>query len=196
MFNIKEYEGKEEELIEKIDLEKEIIKEKEENNSLLSKKVVIRTVEKEEIKDYIVQLMAEIGSLMSNEIKCEVNIEGNYLKINLNAENNGIIIGKDGRTLKSIQYIINQIVRKEVGDTLKVRIDVGKYQAEKQKNLERDIRFIADDVLATKIGVKLDYMNSYERRIVHNIINEYEKLETESEGEEPNRHINIVYKEK
>ncbi len=196
MFNIKEYEGKEEELLEKIDLENEFIKEKSENNSLLNKKVVIRTVSKEEVKEYIENFFAQLGDLMENEITSEINIEGDYLKININANNNGIVIGKEGRTLKSIQYLVSQIIRKEIGGTVKVRVDVGKYQAEKQKSLERDVRFIADDVRATKVGVKLDYMNSYERRTVHNIINEYEDLETESEGEEPNRHINIIYKEK
>ncbi len=196
MFNIKEYEGKEEDVLKKIDFDNEIIKEKEENNSFLSKKVVIRTIPKDEVVSHVENLVQELGKMMDNETSCVINIEDNYLKINIDAANNGIIIGKEGRNLRAIQHVISQIIRKEIGESLKVRVDVGKYQAEKQKSLERDIRFIADDVLATKTKAKLDNMNSYERRIVHNIINEYDNLATESKGEEPDRYIEIVYKEK
>ncbi len=201
MLNIKEFEGKTEaDVIKKInkelDLDQIIIKEIHEESGLLSNKIKYSVIIKEEIIQYLQEMVKELGRLMGNETTSEVKFEENYIKIRFDSDNNGIIIGKEGRTLQAIQYLINQVVRRQISRDLKVGIDVGNYKEEKQKNLERDIRFIADEVLATKVGVKLDYMNSYERRIVHSIINEYENLETRSEGETPDRFINIIYREK
>lgn len=200
MFEIKEFEAKNVEEVEKkiseeLGLDNVVIKEKEEKQNLLSKKVIYRVIEKKELIAYLKEMITELGILMENPLEVETEIEGNFVKIVIDSENNGIIIGKNGRTLQSLQYIIGQIIRKDIGKEYKLGLDVGNYKEENQKNLERDIRFIADDVVQTKVGVRLDSMNSYERRLVHNIINEYKDLETKSEGEEPNRYINIVYKE-
>ncbi len=201
MLNIIEVEGKnEEEINNKIDkeygLENVLIKEKEEKGGLIGKKSKYLLIKKEELADYLTTTIEEIGELMANPTKAFVEIEDNFIKIKLDSENNGIMIGKNGRNLHAFQYLLNQIMWKELGRQFKISLDIANYKEERKKMLERDIRFIADDVVATKVGVKLDYMNSYERRIVHNIINDYEQLETRSEGENPERFINIVYKEK
>ncbi len=201
MLKTKEYSGKnEEEVLAKIEKDFTqddiIIKEKQEEQSLLSNKMKYEIVVKEDLLAYLQAIIQEIGVLMDNEIESEIAIENNYIKIKFVAENNGLLIGKNGRTLHAFQVLIGQIVRREVGRQFRVAIDVGKYKEEKQKKLERDIRFIADDIVASKVGVKLDYMNSYERRVVHSVINEYEQLETKSEGEDPKRFINIIYREK
>ena len=200
MFEIKEFEAKnieevEKKISEELGMDNIIIKEKEEKQNLLSKKVIYRVIEKKDLITYLKETIVELGQLMDNPLEVNVDIEGNFIKIIIDSENNGIIIGKNGRTLQSLQYLVGQIIRKDIGKEYKLGLDVGNYKEEKQKNLERDIRFIADDVVQTRVGVRLDAMNSYERRLVHNIVNEYKELETKSEGEEPNRYINIVYKE-
>lgn len=198
MLKITEYEVKNIEELEKklgSDFQESIILDSGEKSGLLSKKAKYNVIKKEDIISYLYEIVTQIGELMQNPIECKISIEDKYIKVNISSENNGIIIGKNGRTLQAIQYILMQIVRKNIGNILKVAVDVGSYREDRQKTLERDIRFIADDVMATRVGVKLEYMNSYERLIVHQVINEYEKLETKSEGEEPQRYINIVYKE-
>jgi len=201
MLNIIEVEGKsEEEIHNKIEkeygLENVVIKEKEEKGGLIGKKNKYMLVKKEELADFLTTTIEEIGQLMENPTKAFVEIEDHLIKIKLDSENNGIMIGKNGRNLHAFQYLLNQIMWKELGRQFKISLDIADYKEERKKMLERDIRFIADDVVATKVGVKLDYMNSYERRIVHSIINDYEELETRSEGENPERFINIIYKEK
>ena len=78
---------------------------------------------------------------------------------------------------------------------LKVNLDASNYKAKKNKNLEYEVKKIAKDVLKTKIDAKLDPMTSFERRIVHNVVNNFENLMTESVGETPNRCVVIKYKE-
>ena len=81
------------------------------------------------------------------------------------------------------------------GVPLDILLDVENYKEKKLSNLERNAKRIAKEVLRTKIEVKLDDMNSYERRIIHNALSNFKNISTTSEGEEPNRHIVISYKE-
>ena len=74
-------------------------------------------------------------------------------------------------------------------------MDASNYKRKKEQNFIKEIEKIIKEVLETKIDVKLDPMNSYNRRIVHNLVSDYENLETESVGEEPNRYTIIKYKE-
>ena len=76
-----------------------------------------------------------------------------------------------------------------------MNVDVANYKVNKEKRLEREIKKIAKEVITSKIEAKLDPMNSYDRRLVHTIIAEYEDLETESFGENPNRYVVIRHKE-
>ena len=78
---------------------------------------------------------------------------------------------------------------------IRVNLDASSYKKKKEEYFEREIKKIAKDVLNTHIDVKLDPMNSYNRRIVHNIVSKFKNLETESVGEEPNRYTIIKYKE-
>ena len=76
---------------------------------------------------------------------------------------------------------------------IKINIDVSNYKIKKLNNLEKEVRKIAKEIIKTKLDVSLDPMNSYERRYIHNIINEYENLKTESIGEGKERHVVIKY---
>ena len=120
----------------------------------------------------------------------------NILSVMLVSDNNPILIGKDGKNLSSIQTIIRQVVNNQTKQNIKINVDASNYKERKIKNLEREIKKIARDVLTSKVDVKLDPMNSYERRIIHSLISEYENLETISEGAEPNRYVVIKYIEK
>ena len=96
----------------------------------------------------------------------------------------------------AIQAILRQQVYNEIGVYPYILLDVENYKEKKISRLERDAKRIAREVLKTKVDVKLDDMNSYERRIIHNALTKYKNLSTTSEGEEPNRHIVIRYIEK
>ena len=111
------------------------------------------------------------------------------------SDNNNILIGRNGQTLIAIQTILRQIVHNEIGIYPYILLDVENYKEKKNSNLERTAKRIAKEVQKTKIDVSLDNMNSYERRIIHNALSNFKNISTLSEGEEPNRHIVIRYKE-
>jgi spoIIIJ-associated protein len=95
----------------------------------------------------------------------------------------------------AIQTVLRQMVHNEIGMYPYILLDVENYKEKKISNLERTAKRIAKEVQKTKIDVSLDNMNSYERRIVHNVLTKFKNISTTSEGEEPNRHIVIRYVE-
>ena len=109
--------------------------------------------------------------------------------------NTGETVGKEGKTLDSLQNIIRQIALKEFGDKYRVTVDVENYKEHRITNIERTARKIAREVARTKVEAKLETMNSYERRIVHNTLSNNKYVYTESIGEEPNRYVVIKLKE-
>lgn len=198
-----EYEGKSiDDILEKITQELNIQKDdilfvdSEEKNSLFKgKKIVAHIIKKDDLKNYIKEFFYNLSQYMNIEINCEIKENDNIFNIVLVSNNNAILIGKEGKNLEAIQVILKSIVKKISNNNAKINVDASNYKAKKISNLEQEIKKIADEVNNTKIDVKLDHMNSYERMIVHNFISNYNNLITESVGEEPNRYIIIKYKE-
>lgn len=160
-----------------------------------SKKVEIEVIEKREvekyIKDYLVNLIRNLGFTVNIEIKNKETIP----TYKIYSDNDALLIGKNGKNLKALSIIVNQHINKELGKTFKFIIDVNSYKEKHEKVLETLAKRIAREVASTKIEAKLDPMNSYERRIIHNAISENKKVYTESEGEEPSRYVIIKPKE-
>lgn len=160
-----------------------------------SKKVEIEVIEKREvekyIKDYLVNLIRNLGFTVNIEIKNKETIP----TYKIYSDNDALLIGKNGKNLKALSIIVNQHINKELGKTFKFIIDVNSYKEKHEKALETLAKRIAREVASTKIEAKLDPMNSYERRIIHNAISENKKVYTESEGEEPSRYVIIKPKE-
>ena len=96
------------------------------------------------------------------------------LNVVLVSNNNSILIGKNGKNMTSLQYLLRQAINNDTFLNIKVNIDVANYKAKKINNLEYQVKKIAKEVLNTKIEAKLDPMNSYERRVVHNVVNNFE----------------------
>lgn len=204
MINFKEYESKTlEEAIKKatedLNCEKEdlIIKENFVEGKLFkSSKYIISVIKKEEIKEYLKNFFKTLGNLMNITIESEIKIEDNIYNINLISDNNAILIGKEGKTINSIQLLVKQLVQNQFDNMIKINLDASNYKYDQTKRFERNIKNIAKEVLRTKVDSQLDPMNSYTRRIVHTIIGEYENLATESIGEGKDRHVVIKYVEK
>lgn len=203
MLNILTYEGKEkEEILEKIltelDCKKEDLflkSEFVEGKLFKSSKYIVSVLKKKDIENYIKEYIKTIGNLMNINIDSEILEANDIFNVTLVSDNNSILIGRDGKTLNAIQTLIRQSIRNSANISIKINIDVSNYKIKKMKNIEYLVRKIAKEVETTKLTVSLDSMNSYERRLVHTIIGEYENLETESIGEGKDRHVTIKYKE-
>jgi len=111
------------------------------------------------------------------------------------SDNDALLIGREGKNLKALRHVIGQAIKKEINSNFKFVIDVSNYQEKKEKNLVFLAKKIAREVATSKVEVKLDSMNSYERRIIHNALTNNKKVYTESTGEEPNRCVVIKPKE-
>ena len=159
-------------------------------------KVEIEVIEKREvvkdIKDYLVNLLKNMGYSVNIEIKNKEEVP----KYVIFSDNDALLIGKNGKNLKALTTIVNGYLNTELGRTYKFIIDVNEYKEKREHSLERLAKRIAREVATTGVEAKLDSMNSYERRIIHNILGNNKRVYTESEGEEPNRYVVIKPKEK
>ena len=174
-----------------------IIKELEEIKGGLfkSKKVEIEVIEKREvvkyIKEYLNKLLKNLGFTANIEIKNKEEIP----TYTIYSDNDGLLIGKNGKNLKALSILTSQHLLNELGRNIKFIIDINSYKEKREKSLESLARRIAREVANTKVEAKLDSMNSYERRIIHNALTNSKTVYTESEGEEPNRYVVIKPKE-
>lgn len=172
-----------------------IIKLKSQKQGLLKKNVIIEVININDVTNYLKETIKEITSLMNIKVNLEIKRTNNVLAITIFSDNNSILIGKNGTTIQSLQNIIRQMLPTEVNEKYKIVLDVENYKEKKLENLKQTAKIIAKQVASTKVEAKLDAMNSYERREIHNILSTNKKVYTESLGEEPNRYIIIKPKE-
>lgn len=179
----------------KIDLqeleENLIINTKEEKKTLLSKKVEIEVIEKREVKEYLKKLIKSLLKDMGFDVEIEITVNNDTPTYRLYSTNDALLIGKDGKNLKALTTVVNAILTKEINTNYRFLIDVSDYKEKNDRRIERLAKKLAREVKETKVEVKMDSMNSYQRRLVHNILNNNKYVYTESVGEEPNRCVVI-----
>ena len=174
-----------------------IIKELEEIKGWLfkSKKVEIEVIERRDvvryIKEYLQKLLKDLGFTSNIEIKNKEEVP----TYTIYSDNDALLIGKNGKNLKALSILTSQHLLNELGRNFKFTIDINSYKEKREKSLESLARRIAREVATTKVEAKLDSMNSYERRIIHNALTNNKRVYTESEGEEPNRYVVIKPRE-
>ena len=173
-----------------------IITTKENEGSLFKGKTYTLKVYKlNDVADEIKNYLKTILDAMDIKVTFETKIREQQINIKMFSDKNAILIGKNGQTLSSLQILIRQHIHQEIGAYPYILLDVENYKEKQIRNLEYLAKKLAREVIETKQPITMDDMNSYERRIVHNILTNYKELTTNSEGEEPNRHIVIQFKE-
>ncbi len=129
---------------------------------------------------------------MGIEVSMEVSTKENTTTFKMYSSNNPIIIGKNGQNLEALTTLARQFVKNLAPvNGPKIVLDVEDYKDRQVKRLERLAKNLARDVLRSKVPVEMGAMNSYERRIVHNVLTDFKGIKTESIGEEPNRRVVI-----
>ena len=181
----------------KIDIEETednlIIKEVSETKGGLfkSKKVEIEVIERREVVKYIKEYLQKLLKILGFEANIEIKNKEEVPTYTIYSDNDALLIGKNGKNLKALSIVTSQHLNTELGKTFKFIIDINSYKEKHDKQLEALGRRVAREVAKTGIEAKLDSMNSYERRVIHNALTNNKKVYTESEGEEPNRYIVI-----
>lgn len=152
-----------------------------------------RALSEEEIKDlagnFLTDVLSTIG--MNAEINATYDPEEAELSLEVSTDDKGILIGKRGQTLDSLQYLASLVVNKESDKYIKVKLDSEDYRARRKETLENLAKNIALKVKRTGRPVTLEPMNSFERRIIHSAIQQIPECETRSVGNEPFRKVVI-----
>lgn len=139
------------------------------------------------------EFLKNILNGMGLEVSFEVTTKEGVTTIKMYSSNNPIIIGRNGQNLEALTVIARQFIKNITFNGPKIILDVEDYKDRQIKKLERLARNLAKDVVRLKSDIEMDNMNSYERRIVHNVLADFNGVKTESVGEEPNRHVVIKY---
>jgi len=161
-----------------------------------AKPAIIRAKKKETVADKAIDFLSQIFDAMNLEVSITAafNEEEQELSLNLEGDDMGILIGKRGQTLDSLQYLVSLIVNKGTEGYLRVKLDTENYRERRKETLETLAKNIAYKVKRTRRPVSLEPMNPYERRIIHAAVQNDKYVTTRSEGEEPFRHVVIALK--
>lgn len=148
-----------------------------------------------ETKEACEKFLYDVLKAMNMEVKLTSDIdEDGSLSISMEGDNMGILIGKRGQTLDSLQYLTNRVANKMQDGYVRVKLDTENYRQRRKETLEGLAKNIASKVKRTKKSVALEPMNPYERRIIHSALQNDKYVTTRSEGDEPNRHVIIELK--
>ncbi|CDD63812.1 spoIIIJ-associated protein [Firmicutes bacterium CAG:882] len=145
------------------------------------------------IKKFLSDVLGAMG--MNAEVKVVIDENEGSVDVELVGENMGVLIGKRGQTLDSLQYLVSLVANKEAEGYFRVKLDTENYRARRKETLESLAKNIAYKVKRTRKPVSLEPMNPYERRIIHSALQNDRYVSTRSEGEEPFRHV-VVYLKK
>ena len=147
-----------------------------------------------DIEAVIVEFLSKVFDAMNLTVKINVNITEESVDVDLVGDDMGVLIGKRGQTLDSLQYLVSLVVNKKSDKYLRVKLDTENYRERRKETLENLAKNIAFKVKRTKRPVSLEPMNPYERRVIHSSLQNDRYVTTKSEGEEPFRHVVVLLK--
>jgi spoIIIJ-associated protein len=160
------------------------------------KPAIIKARKKFTIEDYVKEFLNNVFKAMNLSVEIITNLDesNNSLDIELKGDEMGVLIGKRGQTLDSLQYLISLVANKNSDNYLRIKLDTENYRKRRRETLENLARNIAYKVKRTKRQVSLEPMNPYERRVIHSALQNDKFVVTHSEGEEPYRRVVIALK--
>ena len=156
----------------------------------------IKVTKKVTVDGYLKKFLSDIFDAMKieAEITIQMNEENHTILVDLKGSEMGILIGKRGQTLDSLQLIANNAIHKNFETYYKVKIDTENYRVRRKETLENLAKNIAFKVKRTKRSVALEPMNPFERRVIHSALQNDRYVVTHSEGEDPFRHVVVSLK--
>lgn len=161
-----------------------------------SKPAIIKARKKNDTVDNIREFLENVFSAINMEVTIDIKKaeDDKVYEVELSGKEMGLLIGKRGQTLDSLQYLTNLAVNKHSDGYIKVKLDTEDYRQRRKDTLENLAKNIAYKVKRTKRPVSLEPMNPFERRVIHSALQGDRYVETHSEGEEPFRHVVVTLK--
>ena len=184
-----EHDEKPKQTTEKVEKKEEI-----RNDAPVKREVELAEVT-DETKEAVSTFLKDTLKAMGMEVEIALDIdEDGSLSINMSGPNMGILIGKRGQTLDSLQYLANRVANKHQSGYVRVKLDTENYRARREETLKHLAKNIAHKVKRNRRPVALEPMNPYERRIIHSALQNDPYVTTHSEGEEPYRKVVVTLK--
>ncbi len=174
---------------EKVEVAKEIVVEE--------KKPVVKknAISKEKATEISTKFLTDVFGAMGMKVEVSVDVdEEGVVYVDMKGDEMGVLIGKRGQTLDSLQYLLSLVINKETDGYTRVKLDTENYRKRRQATLESLAKNIAYKVKRTRRPVSLEPMNPYERRVIHSALQNDKYVSTRSEGEEPFRHVVVFLK--
>lgn len=161
-----------------------------------SKPAVIKARKKMDVIEEGREFLEKVFQNMHMDVAIDIDFdkEEKVVSINLSGPEMGVLIGKRGQTLDSLQHLVSLVINKNSEDYLRVKLDTENYRERRKTTLEHLAKNIAYKVKRTKRSMALEPMNPYERRIIHSALQNDNYVFTKSEGEEPFRHVVVMLK--
>lgn len=164
-----------------------------------SKPAIIKAavkIEKLSLEDNAKKFLNDVFAAMNMTVVVEIKYdeENKEMDVDLSGDDMGVLIGKRGQTLDSLQYLVSLVVNKESEDYIRVKVDTENYRERRKETLENLAKNVAYKVKRTRHPVSLEPMNPYERRIIHSALQNDKYVTTHSEGEEPFRKVVVTLK--
>ena len=161
-----------------------------------SKSAVIKARKKFSVEENVREFLSSVFNAMDIEVEIliKINEEEKLIDVELKGADMGLLIGKRGQTLDSLQYLTNLAVNKNSENYYKVKVDTEDYRKRRKDTLENLAKNIAYKVKRTKRPVALEPMNPFERRVIHSALQNDKFVTTHSEGDEPYRHVVVTLK--
>ena len=184
-----EHDEKPKQTTEKVEKKEEI-----KNDAPVKREVELAEVT-DETKEAVSTFLKDTLKAMGMEVEIALDIdEDGSLSVNMSGPNMGILIGKRGQTLDSLQYLANRVANKHQSGYVRVKLDTENYRARREETLKHLAKNIAHKVKRNRRPVALEPMNPYERRIIHSALQNDPYVTTHSEGEEPYRKVVVTLK--
>ncbi len=178
-----------------VKVEMTLKEEKKEKKEVKTKKIIeLSEEEQEKAEENVKTFMEEMIKELPENTTYVIHKDKTSLNIEISNENLGFLIGYRGETLYAFQSILSAIAGKDIDKKVRVILDIEGYKAKREKTLEELAEKVAKTVIRTRKPVKLEPMQAYERKIIHSKLQQNDKVQTESIGEEPNRRIVISLK--
>lgn len=161
-----------------------------------SKPAIIKVRKKFSLEDRVKDFLSQVFKAMDLEVEIitKLDEENKVMDVEFKGPEMGVLIGKRGQTLDSLQYLTNLAVNKQSDSYVKVKLDTEDYRRRRKETLENLAKNVAYKVRRSRRTVSLEPMNPFERRVIHSTLQNDKYVETHSEGEEPNRHVVVTLK--
>ncbi len=155
-------------------------------------KAKVKSSVEDTAKDFLKSVFEAMNMIVVTTVKYDESEQ--TMDIELSGDEMGVLIGKRGQTLDSLQYLVSLVVNKGTEDYIRVKVDTENYRQRRKETLENLAKNISFKVKRTKRAVSLEPMNPYERRIIHSALQNDKYVTTHSEGNEPFRHVVVTIK--